>query len=75
MPTESLLEGRRVLVLADGVLESRDVRTGIANWQFTEIVDGAAAGERVVLSVAREGVRDGAAAVPDETAKPATAER
>ena len=75
VPTESLLEGRRVLVLADGVLESRDVRTGIANWQFTEIVDGAAAGERVVLSVAREGVRDGAAAVPDETAKPATAER
>lgn len=75
VPTEALLEGRRVLVLADGVLESRDVRTGIANWQFTEIVDGAAAGERVVLSVAREGVRDGAAAVPDETAKPATAER
>jgi HlyD family secretion protein len=75
VPTESLLEGRRVLVLADGVLESRDVRTGIANWQFTEVVDGAAAGEQVVLSVAREGVRDGAAAVADETANPATAGR
>ena len=73
VPTESLLEGKRVLVLDGGVLARRDVETGIANWQFTEITRGVEAGERVVLSVAREGVRDGAAAVPDETAKPATA--
>ena len=73
VPTESLLEGKRVLVLDGAVLARRDVETGIANWQFTEITRGVDAGERVVLSVAREGVRDGAAAVPDETAKPAAA--
>ena len=73
VPTESLLEGKRVLVLGDGTLESREVKTGIANWQFTEIAGGVEAGERVVLSVGREGVHDGAAAVPDEAAKPAAA--
>lgn len=73
VPTESLLEGKRVLVLDEGVLARRDVETGIANWQFTEVTRGVEAGERVVLSVAREGVGDGAAAVPDETAKPAAA--
>lgn len=73
VPTESLLEGKRVLVLDGGTLVRRDVATGIANWQFTEVTRGVDAGERVVLSVARDGVREGAAAVPDETAKPATA--
>lgn len=77
IPTEALLEGKRVLVFDadDGVLVARDVETGIANWQFTEIAHGIAAGERVVLSIAREGVRDGAAAVAEEPGKTVTAQR
>ncbi|MBY0279830.1 efflux RND transporter periplasmic adaptor subunit, partial [Candidatus Binatia bacterium] len=75
IPTESLLEGKRVLVLLDGALASRDVETGIANWQFTEITRGVEQGERVVLSVAREGVRDGVAAVPDESPHTGAARR
>jgi HlyD family secretion protein len=75
VPTESLLEGKRVLVLDGGVLARRDVEVGIANWQFTEITRGVDAGARVVLSVAREGVREGVRAVPDETAPPAAARR
>lgn len=70
VPTETLLEGNRLLVFdADGgVLVARDIATGIANWQFTEVERGVAAGERVVVSVAREGVADGVAAIPEEPA-------
>ena len=39
--------------------------TGIANWEYTEITGGLNAGDRVVSSIDREGVRDGAAAVPE----------
>jgi HlyD family secretion protein len=68
VPTEALLDGKRVLVLDpdDDVLVERDVATGIANWQFTEVTRGVDAGERVVLSVAREGVRAGASAVIED---------
>ncbi len=73
VPTAALIEGSRVLVLnADsGKLEERKVRTGIANWEFTEIVDGLAEGERIVISLEREGVKVGASATAatDEKSK------
>jgi HlyD family secretion protein len=65
VPTSALLEGGRVLVLADGKLAERKVRTGVANWEYTEIVDGLAAGDRIVTSLEREGVKAGAVAVQD----------
>jgi HlyD family secretion protein len=65
VPTSALLEGGRVLVLADGKLAEWKVRTGVANWEYTEIVDGLAAGDRIVTSLEREGVKAGAAAVED----------
>lgn len=66
IPTATLREGNQVLVYrdADGVLEERAVRTGIANWEYTEVLDGLAEGERVVASLEREGVRAGAHVVP-----------
>lgn len=65
MPTQALIQGRRVLVLdeAAGVLRERKVESGVANWEFTEVTAGLAEGELVVLSVDREGVADGVAAV------------
>jgi HlyD family secretion protein len=65
VPTSALLEGGRVLVLAGGKLAERKVKTGVANWEYTEIVDGLAAGDRIVTSLEREGVKAGAAAVED----------
>lgn len=63
VPTQVIMEGGRVMVLNDaGLLESRDISRGLANWEFTEIVDGLSEGELVVLSVDREGVVEGAAA-------------
>jgi len=66
VPTQVIMEGGRVMVLNnDGFLESREVSRGLANWEHTEIVDGLVAGESVVLSVDREGVVEGAAAVAE----------
>ncbi|HEX5802274.1 MAG TPA: efflux RND transporter periplasmic adaptor subunit [Azospira sp.] len=66
IPTSALLEGGRVLVAGgDGKLAERQLKTGLANWEYTEVVDGLAAGERVVTSLEREGVKAGATWVAD----------
>lgn len=67
IPTEALLEDKRVLVFdADSeTLQSRQVETGLSNWKLTEITSGLKEGERVVLSVDRKGVEPGARATPE----------
>lgn len=66
VPTSALLEGGRVLVAgADGKLEERKIRTGLANWEFTEVLEGLNAGERVVTSLERAGVKAGASYVAE----------
>ena len=53
-----------------GKLEERKVKVGIANWEFTEIVEGLSEGERIVVSLEREGVKVGArATAADEKSK------
>ncbi len=71
IPSEALLEGQQVYVLGDdGRLHRRRVKTGVANWDYTEILDGLTAGERVVTSVDREGLGDGVAAEAREAPEP-----
>jgi HlyD family secretion protein len=71
IPTPALLPGGRLLVLgAGGRLEERQVRTGLSNWEFTEVLEGLERGTRVVTSLERSGVKAGALAV-EEAAKPA----
>ena len=60
IPTYSLLENNRVLVVAAGRLVERKVTTGLHNWSFTEITTGLTAGEQVVLSLDRPEVKAGA---------------
>ncbi|HEY5566216.1 MAG TPA: efflux RND transporter periplasmic adaptor subunit [Gammaproteobacteria bacterium] len=48
-----------------GTIEGRRIETGIANWEYTEIAQGLSAGDRVVSSIDREGVRDGALVAPE----------
>lgn len=71
VPSAALQEGGRVLLFdaASGRLEERRVKTGLANWEYTEVVDGLAAGDRIVVSLEKEGVKAGAAATPDDKAK------
>jgi HlyD family secretion protein len=70
VPTSALQEGGRVLMAApDGILQERQIKTGLANWEFTEVLDGLVAGDKVVTSLEREGVKAGAAYVADDSAK------
>ena len=72
IPTQALLEGKRVLVYkpADSVLEERTVTTGLSNWEQTEITAGLSEGEQIVMSLDQAGVKAGAHVLP-EIGKPA----
>ena len=64
IPTEAILEGNKVLVFtAENWLEQRVIKTGLSNWEWTQVVEGLSEGDEVVVSVEREGVEDGVAAV------------
>lgn len=63
IPTQALLAGNKVLLLKEGMLSERAVGTGLANWQHTEITRGLKAGDQVVVSLEKEGVKAGVRAV------------
>ena len=65
IPTPALAEERHVLVLDGDELAERRVEVGLRNWDFTEVRSGLREGERVVLSLDREGVVAGAKAVAE----------
>lgn len=70
VPTQALLEGKHVLLYrADGVLEDRVVKTGLANWDQTEVTEGLKEGDQLVISLDRAGVKAGVKVQP-EVAKP-----
>jgi len=62
IPTQALLEGKKVLVYkpADSTLEDRAVTTGLSNWEQTEITAGLNEGEQIVMSLDQAGVKAGA---------------
>jgi HlyD family secretion protein len=67
VPAQALREGNHVLLYnAAGILEERHLDVGIANWAYTEVRSGLDQGEKVVLSVERQGVIAGAHAVEEK---------
>ncbi len=66
VPTEAVLEGKKILLLRLGVIEERRIETGLSNWKLTEVKTGVAEGDSVIVSVGREGVKAGAAAKAEE---------
>jgi HlyD family secretion protein len=68
VPTSALLEGHRVLVFDRGKARSREVKTGLHDWDWTEVLSGLSAGESVITSLDRPGLKDGSAV----KAKPAS---
>lgn len=61
LPAESILENNRVLLVDENnVLHERSFQPGLSNWTYTEVLSGLKAGDRVVLSIGKEGVVDGA---------------
>lgn len=61
IPTEAIFDGDSVYVYITGdrSVEKRQVKTGTANWDHTEILEGLAEDDSVVTSVDRAGLADG----------------
>ncbi len=70
VPTAAVRAEGGVLVLdpATGLLEAREITKGLSNWDETEVTSGLKEGELVVLSLDREGVKEGAPAKIEEKA-------
>ena len=66
IPTAAIHEGGKVLVAADGRLEERPIKTGLSNWEYTEVQSGLTAGEHIVTSLERAGIKAGARVAPEE---------
>jgi HlyD family secretion protein len=61
VPTSAIIEGKRVLTVdAEGIVQPKDIKTGLGNWEFTEVLAGLAEQEPVITSIDREGVAPGA---------------
>ncbi len=67
VPTSVIMDGNQVYVYDETLdqIELREIERGISNWEYTEITRGLRVGERVVSSIDRDGVEDGAAARPE----------
>lgn len=64
VPTDAVLENHRVLVLNDNDrLVEKGFQPGLSNWNYIEVLSGLESGEKIVLSVGKDGVVDGAKAV------------
>ncbi|NOU25228.1 MAG: efflux RND transporter periplasmic adaptor subunit [Methylotenera sp.] len=67
VPTTTLLEGSKVLIYqpTTQVIEERTIKTGITNWEYTEVLEGLKVGDRIVTSLEREGVTAGIKVTPE----------
>jgi HlyD family secretion protein len=60
VPAQAIRQKDKVLVLGtDGILEERRLKTGLANWAFTEVTDGLKAGDQVFLTSDQDDVKAG----------------
>lgn len=65
VPTEAVVDGQSVYVFleAGGRVELRSIKPGISNWDHTEVLEGVAPGDLVVINADMPDLKDGAAAV------------
>ncbi len=61
IPSLAVAEGRSVLVVESGRAVSRPIEVGLRNWQWNEIRAGLTAGEQVITSLDRLGLKAGVA--------------
>ncbi len=60
IPTSALIEGEKILVAENGVLVERKLKIGLKNWDWTEVLSGAAPGDLLVVSLDQPEVKAGA---------------
>jgi HlyD family secretion protein len=63
VPTAAVLEGHRVLVVERGKARSREVKVGLHDWQWSEVLSGLRGGETVITTLDRQGLKEGTAVV------------
>lgn len=68
IPTEALLEGNKVYLYDEDfdTISEIEVSTGLSNWQHTEVLEGLQQGQRIVTSIDRDGLVDGAVVKVEE---------
>lgn len=66
VPTFAVVEGKRVLLAVNGRAVTRQVVSGLRNWDWTEIRDGLSEGDLVITNLDKQGVKDGAFVVARE---------
>ncbi len=60
VPAQAIRQQDKVLILgADGKLEERNLKTGLTNWEFTEVIDGLKTGDQVFLTSDQDDVKAG----------------
>jgi HlyD family secretion protein len=71
IPTAAIQEGGKVLLFdaASDKLEERKIKAGLSNWEYTEVLEGLSAGDRIVTSLEKDGIKAGATVTPDQKAK------
>ena len=70
IPSYAILEGGKVLVVKDEGLVQVEVKTGLRNWEFVEILEGLSVDDPVVVSLDRAEVKAGVRAeIAGETLK------
>ncbi|MCP4994643.1 MAG: efflux RND transporter periplasmic adaptor subunit [Gammaproteobacteria bacterium] len=68
IPTEAIVDGRKVFVYTAGdkVIHEVEIKTGLANWAYTEVIEGLKADQLVVVNIDKPGLQDGVSAVVAE---------
>ena len=68
IPTQAILDGNRVYVYRkqDGRLQEKTIRTGLSNWDLTQVIDGLQQDEFVVVSTDKPGLEDGVQVILSE---------
>ena len=67
IPTSLIVDDSQVYVYDEGLgqIELREIEIGISNWEFTAVTGGLRASDRVVSSIDRDGIEDGARVSPE----------
>ncbi len=65
IPTQALRQNNMVLLLGtDNKLTERQLETGLANWSYTEVINGLKNGDRVVISFDQDEIKPGVTVQP-----------
>ncbi|MHC4608286.1 MAG: efflux RND transporter periplasmic adaptor subunit, partial [Planctomycetota bacterium] len=60
VPTLALIGENEVLIRDGERAKKVDIKTGMRNWEWTEVKSGLTEGQLIIVSLDREEVRDGA---------------